>query len=137
MGLVLDSSVLIAAERTEKPISELLRQIEEQHGETDIIVSTVSVVELEHALYRAKTPAQIQRRRDYLEAIYAAIPLQPFTKEIGQLAAQIDAEAKKSGTVIPFSDLLIGVTALYFGYPIGTGNERHFKMIPDLKVISL
>jgi tRNA(fMet)-specific endonuclease VapC len=137
MGLVLDSSVLIAAERAEKPISELLRQIEEQHGETDIIVSTVSVVELEHALYRAKTPEQIQRRRDYLETIYAAIPLQTFTKDIGQLAAKIDAESKKTGTVIPFSDLLIGITALYFGYAIGTRNERHFEMIPDLKVISL
>jgi predicted nucleic acid-binding protein len=59
-----------------------------------------------------------------LETIYAAIPLQPFTKEIGQLAAKIDAEARKAGTVIPFSDLLIGTTALYFGYAIGTGNER-------------
>jgi len=95
------------------------------------------VVELEYALHRAKTPEQTQRRRDYLETIYAAIPLQPFTKEMGQLAAKIDAEARKTGTVIPFSDLLIGITGLYFGYTVGTRNERHFKMIPDLKIISL
>ena len=88
MGLVLDSSVLIDAERAAKPVSELLREIEEQHGETDILVSTVSIVELEHGLHRAKTPEQAQRRRDYLETIYAAIPLQPFTKEIGQLATK-------------------------------------------------
>jgi predicted nucleic acid-binding protein len=137
MGLVLDSSVLIAAERAVKPISELLLQIKEEHGETEIIVSTVRVVELEHALYRAKTPEQIERRRDYLDTIYAAIPLQPFVKEMGQLAAKIDAEARKASTVIPFSDLLIGITALHFGYSIGTRNERHFKMIPDLKIISL
>jgi len=56
---------------------------------------------------------------------------------MGQLAAKIDAEARKTGTVIPFSDLLIGITALHFGYAIGTGNERHFKKIPDLKIISL
>jgi len=119
------------------PWAELLRQLEEQHGETEIIISTVSVVELEHGLHRAKTAEQVQRRRDYLETIYAAIPLQPFTKEMGQLAAKIDAEARKTGTVIPFSDLLIGITALHFGYAIGTGNERHFKKIPDLKIISL
>jgi tRNA(fMet)-specific endonuclease VapC len=137
MGLVLDSSALIDAERAGKPISELLHQLEEEHGETDILISTISVVEIEHGLHRAKTPEQLQRRRDYLETIYAAIPLQPFTKEIGQLAAKIDAEAKMAGTTIPFSDLLIGTTALYFGYSISTGNERDFKKIPNLKIISL
>ena len=137
MGLVLDSSVLIDAERAARPISELLHEIEEQHGETEILISTVSVVELEHGLHRAKTPEQIQRRRDYLETIYAAIPLQPFTKEMGQLAARIDAQARKTGGSIPFSDLLIGITALHFGYSVGTGNQRHFKKIPDLKILSL
>jgi predicted nucleic acid-binding protein len=136
MGLVLDSSVLIDAERAARPISELLGEIEQHHGETEILISTVSVVELEHGLHRAQTPEQIQRRRDYLETIYAAIPVQPFTKEMGQLAARIDADARKTGG-IPFSDLLIGVTALHFGYTIATGNLRHFKKIPDLKIISL
>jgi hypothetical protein len=56
---------------------------------------------------------------------------------MGQLAGKIDAEARKASNVIPFSDLLIGITALHFGYAIGTRNERHFKMIPDLKIISL
>jgi tRNA(fMet)-specific endonuclease VapC len=137
MGLVLDSSVLIAAEREAKPISELLAKLQEKHSETEIIISTISISELEHGLHRAVTPEQTQRRRDYLEAIYAAIPIQPFTKEMGQLAGKIDAEARKAGNVIPFSDLLIGITALHFGYAIGTHNERHFKMIPDLNIISL
>src|SRR2546428_6054941 len=130
MGLVLDSSVLIAAERDAKPISELLAQLEEKRGETEIIISAVSVAELEHGLHRAITSEQTQCRRDYLETIYAAIPIQPFTKEMGQLAGKIDAEARKSGNSIPFSDLLIGITALHFGYAIGTRNERHFQMIP-------
>lgn len=137
MGLVLDSSVLIAAERGAKPISELLAQLEEKNGETEIIISAVSIAELEHGLHRAITPEQSQRRRDYLETIYAAIPIQPFTKEMGQLAGKIDAEARKTGNVIPFSDLLIGITALHFGYAISTRNERHFQMIPGLKIISL
>ena len=46
-------------------------------------------------------------------------------------------EAKKKGITIPFADLLIGVTALHFGYAVGTRNKRHFKLIPDLKVLSL
>ena len=137
MGLVLDSSVLIAAEREARPISELLLLLEEKHGETEIVISSVSIVELEHGLHRANTPEQAKRRRDYLETIYAAVPIEPFTKEMGQLAGKIDADARKTGSVIPFSDLLIGITALHFGYTVGTRNERHFRMIPGLNIISL
>ena len=46
------------------------------------------------------------------DTIFAAIPVEPFTKEMARLAARIDAQAKQSGCVIPFPDLLIGVTAL-------------------------
>lgn len=83
MGLVLDSSVLIAAEREAKPVSELLAELQGKHSETEIIISAISISELEHGLHRAVTTEQTQRRRDYLETIYAAIPIQPFTKEMG------------------------------------------------------
>ena len=33
--------------------------------------------------------------------------------------------------------LLIGATALHFGYAVGTRNLRHFHMIPNLAVIQL
>ena len=45
MGLVIDSSVLIDAERASKP---MLAELEEKHGETEIIISAVSIAELEH-----------------------------------------------------------------------------------------
>jgi len=53
------------------------------------------------------------------------------------LAAKIDADMKKVGTVVATADLLIGVTALHYGYAIGTRNLRHFQMIPGLQVLSL
>jgi predicted nucleic acid-binding protein len=48
----------------------------------------------------------------------------------------VDAEARKQGLAIPFADLQIGATALYFGYAIATLNVRHFQMIPGLVVRS-
>jgi predicted nucleic acid-binding protein len=137
MGLVLDSSVLIDAEREARPVSEVLGSIEAQHGETEIILSVISVIEMEHGFHRANTPERALKRRDYLDAAFAAIVAEPFTQDMARLAARIDAEAKKKGITIPFADLLIGVTALHFGYAVGTRNERHFKLIPDLKVLSL
>jgi len=47
--------------------------------------------------HRAQTTGQAQERRDYLDVIFAAIPVEPFTREMAQLAARIDAETRKIG----------------------------------------
>lgn len=41
------------------------------------------------------------------------------------------------GIVIPFADLLIGGTALHYGYGLMTRNLRHFEKIPGLKIVKL
>ena len=137
MGIVLDSSVLIVAEREASPVSSLLATLEHRHGENKIVLSSVTVIELEHGLHRAHTVDQAQKRRDYLDTVFAAIPVESFTKEMAQIAAKVDSDARKFGNVIPFSDLLIGATALHDGYAVGTRNLRHFRMIPNLIVLSL
>jgi tRNA(fMet)-specific endonuclease VapC len=137
MGLVLDSSVLILAEREAKPVSGLLEALKEQHGENEIVLSSITVIELEHGLHRAQTLEQARNRRNYLDTIFSAIPVENFSKEMAQIAAKVDADARKAGNVIPFADLLIGVTALHYDYAVGTRNLRHFRMIPNLVVLPL
>jgi len=131
---VLDSSVLVDAERQQVPVSTLLDRFQKQHSETEIVLSAISVVELEHGIYRAQSPQRASERRMYLNTIFAAIPTEPFTREIGQLVARVDAEARLRAIVIPFADLLIGGTALYLGYALVTRNLRHFENIPGLKI---
>lgn len=126
MGLVLDSSVVIAAERQARPVSDLLSALKDTHGEHEILLSSISVLELEHGLHRANNAELLERRRAYLDTVFAAIPVQPGTKEMAQLAGRIDAEARAAGRVIPFPDLLIGTTALHAGYAIVTANARHY-----------
>ena len=137
MGLVLDSGVLIAAERDARPVSALLAALEQEYGETEIVLSSITVIELEHGLHRAQTEGQARRRHEYLDTVFTAIPVEPFTREMASLAAEIDAEARKLGRSIPFADLLIGATALFFGYSVGTRNLRHFQMVPNLAVFQL
>ncbi len=137
MGLVLDSSVLVAAERQQLPVSALLEGLQEEHNVTEIVLSAISVVELEHGIYRAQSPQQAAKRRNYLDTVFAAIPAEPFTREIAHIAARIDAAARMNGIVIPFADLLIGRTALHFGYGLVTHKERHFQKIPDLKIAKM
>lgn len=80
MGLVLDSSALIVAEREAKPVSSLLAALQQQHGENEIVLSSITVVELEHGLHRAQTPEQAQKRRNYLDEAFAAIPVRASTE---------------------------------------------------------
>ena len=137
MGLVLDSSALISAEREKRPVSELLTSLESEHLEAEFLLSSITVMELEHGWHRANTSETASRRRRYLNEVFAVIPVEPFTREMAVLAAKIDADTKKVGIAIATADLLIGVTALHYGYGIGTRNVRHFRTIPGLNVLSL
>src|SRR4051794_21363131 len=66
---------------------------------------SIAVIELEHGLHRAHTAEQARNRREYLDTVFSAIPVEPFTGDMAQLAAKIDAEARKLGRTIPLADL--------------------------------
>jgi predicted nucleic acid-binding protein len=61
VGIILDSSVIIAAERRGHTVLEILEQVKSSQGEIEVGVSVVSIAELVHGAYRAKTEAQQQR----------------------------------------------------------------------------
>ena len=137
MGLILDSGVIIAGERGGLSAADLLASLRTRIGPEPIALSTVSVIELEHGIWRAKDPAQAARRQQFFDDLFAAVPTYPLTFDIARRAARIDAEAKQKGITIPFQDLVIGVTALQFGYEVATTNVRHFQLIPNLQIRQL
>ncbi len=134
MGLILDSSVAIAGERRGLPAEGMLAAIREIAGPEEIGLSVVSVMELEHGVWRAKEPARASRRRHFLEDLIANLPVYPITTELARKAGRIDAEQQAQGISIASQDLLIGVTALDLDYAVVTHNVRHFAMIPNLVV---
>jgi predicted nucleic acid-binding protein len=137
MGLILDSSVLIAGERHGHSIRQVLQQVKAKHGEAEAALSAVTVVELTHGIYRAKTDADRARRRVFAEEIYRDMIVHPVSFEIAQLAGRIEGEQMMQGISIAFQDLLIGATALHLGFNVVTLNVRHFQKIPGLSVLSL
>lgn len=137
MGLILDTSILIASERRDEGIEDILRQARALHGEVDIALSTVSVVELTHGIYRARTEAARERRRVFAEEVFHDVIVHPVSLEIAQLAGRIEGEQAAKGIAIGFEDLVIGATALHLGFDVATVNVRHFQLIPGLKIITL
>lgn len=137
MGLILDSSLLIASERRGQRVWDILERVKTSQGETENALSAITVVELTHGIYRAKSEADRQRRHAFVEELTQAISVHPVTFEIAQLAGRIEGEQAAKGIVIALPDLLIGVTALHLGYSVATLNVRHFQLIPGLSVIRL
>jgi predicted nucleic acid-binding protein len=137
MGLILDSSVVIAAERRGDTPEQLVQQVISVAGNQEAALSSVGLTELVHGIYRANS-AQIQlRRKSFVEELRIGLTVYPYTAETAMLAGRIDGEQTAAGVVIPFVDLLIGATALSLGFAILTANLRHFKMIPGLNIIPI
>jgi len=137
MGLILDSSVVIAAERRGDTPEKLVQQVISTAGNQEAALSSVGLTELVHGIYRANS-AQIQlRRRTFVDELRVGLTVYPYTAETAMLAGRIDGEQTAKGVVIPYADLLIGATALSLGFSILTANARHFAQIPGLHVISI
>src|SRR5437660_3987128 len=138
MGLILDSSILVAAERGGESVRAILKRVQTTtQGETESGLSVVTNVELTHGIYRAQSAADRERRRAFTEELCRDITVHPVTLEIAQLAGQIEGEQAARGVSVAFEDLLIGTTALHLGYAVATLNVRHFRLIPGLSVIQL
>jgi tRNA(fMet)-specific endonuclease VapC len=137
MGLILDSSVVIAAERRGDTVEKLIEQAVAVAGDQDAALSSVGLTELVHGIYRAPTPEMRLRRESFIEEMLRDVTVYPYTKETAMLAGKIDAEQQAKGVTVPFGDLLIGATALSLGFSVLTVNLRHFRLIPDLQILQL
>jgi len=137
MGVILDSSVLIAGERRSESVRQILSRVQAACGDTVSALSVVTIVELTHGIYRAQNDADRQRRRAFVEELRRDMVVHPISVEIAELAGRIEGEQAAHGVKIAFEDLLIGATALHIGYEVITLNLRHFKLIPGLKVLQL
>jgi tRNA(fMet)-specific endonuclease VapC len=137
MGLILDSSFLVAGERGGQSVREILKRLQASLGETESGLSAVTIVELTHGIYRSKSSADRERREAFTEELCRDLAIYPVTLEIAKLAGKIEGEQAALGVSISFEDLLIGTTALYLGYAVATLNSRHFRLIPGLSLVKV
>ena len=137
LGVVLDSSVLIAAERAKLKTPEAIRSIRSLIGDLPIAISALTVAELGHGIYRAQTPELAQQRRHFLDELKSQVPIHAISETTAEIIARIGGEQLAKNINLPLGDLIIGACALELGYAIATGNVRHFALIPGLQVIKL
>lgn len=77
LGVILDSSLVIEAERQHLKVAQFLKQTAQKIGEMEVAVCAITVAELVHGIYRGDTAERRQRRRAFLDELKAAVPVYP------------------------------------------------------------
>jgi tRNA(fMet)-specific endonuclease VapC len=130
MATLIDSSVLIAAERGQLDLDDLFAR----YAQEDVALSAVTASELLHGLYRAKTAAQRHRRQAFVEGLLAQLPVIAFDLAVARVHASMWADLARRGLAVGERDLMIGATAVAKDYAVATRDERSFPKIPGLRV---
>jgi tRNA(fMet)-specific endonuclease VapC len=137
MGLILDTSAIIAVERQGLSPSQSFAQIAVKAGNVPIAISVITVLELMHGVERARTELQSRRQSAFVEILCRGLTAFPISMEIARLAGRIEGSLAARGIAIALDDLLIGATALQHNFSVATLNVKHFAQIPNLSIISL
>ena len=101
MGLILDSSIVIAAERRGEVVEKLIEQIVSATGDQDAALSSIGLTELAHGVYRAQSAAMRLRRKSFIDELLRVLAVHPYTKSTALLAGKIDGEQQAQGVTIP------------------------------------
>ena len=134
---MLDSSVLVAAERKKLTTPEVIRKVREAAGDVTMMICSITVAELAHGIYRADTVERSRTRRQFLDELKAHIPVHPVTESTAEIVGRVGAEAASQGITLPLADLIIGACALELDYAVATANIRGFNRIPGLNIVQL
>ncbi len=110
-GLVLDSSVLIAAERHRLTAAQTIKNVQQIVGEVPVVLSSMTVAEVGHGIYRAHSQAARDCRRAFLDELKATITIHPVTEVTAEIIARIGGEQAAFGVNLPLADLVIGACA--------------------------
>jgi len=130
MATLIDSSVLIAAERGDLSLDAFTVR----YAEEDVAISAVTASELLHGVHRARTSNQRHRRQAFVEGLLAQLPVIAFDLTVARVHASLWADLAMRGVVVGERDLMIGATAIAKNYAVATRDGRSFSKIPGLNV---
>ena len=131
MGLVLDTNVVIRAERKGAAVD-----FSPWASRGNAYISAITASELLVGVHRAESESRRLKRSAFVEGVLAAIPILDFTLEVARTHAEILAILRGHGRVIGAHDLIIAATALAAGHAVLTTDTDEFGRVPGLEVIA-
>jgi len=124
--MILDSSVLIAADRGKLDLEALLRA----HGDEVFQIAAITAAELLHGCERANTDPVRERRRRFVKGVIRDFGVAPLTLADAREHARLWALLENAGRIIGPRDREIAATALAMGFLVATRNVGEFGRVP-------
>jgi tRNA(fMet)-specific endonuclease VapC len=131
MGVILDSSVLIAAERGRFRLEAFLST----HSDEVFFITVITASELLHGCARAGDPGIRERRMRFVEDVLRDYAVLPMNLAEARTHAQLWAELEAKGALIGERDLLIASIAQAGGHSLATLNRDEFARVPGLVLL--
>ena len=131
MGLVIDTSALVALERAENWSAGIPNE--------PAAVPAIVYAELLVGVKMADSRWRADARREKIDALLATVPVVDFGPAEAERWANLYAQLSRTGQLIPANDLVVAATALErgFGVLVGPDDEAHFRRVPNLRLIVL
>lgn len=131
MAIILDSSILVAAERQRFELERLLA------AHAPPAIAAITAAELLVGVERADSAERRARRESFVENILLRVPIIPFELAQARLYAVHFARLAARGETIGDRDLQIAVTALSIDFQLATLNLGEFQRVAGLKLVDV
>lgn len=141
MGLVIDTSALVAVERgaPDAKGADAWAALLAGLASEPVVVPAIVLAELLAGAAMADTAIRAAARRARIDALVARVPVIDFDAEIAEEWVRLFAALGRGGRLMPSSDLAVAATArrLGFGVLAGPSDARRFKTVDLLRVETL
>lgn len=130
MGLIIDSSIIIAAERGSIDFTRIDRDLE-------VYISAITVTEILVGILRANTEERRVKRSAFVEHIISTIETVAFGVEEARVYSQILNNLFAENITIGTHDMMISATAIASGHSVLTMNSKDFNRIKGLNCLTM
>jgi tRNA(fMet)-specific endonuclease VapC len=132
VGLILDSSLLIADERENFDLAAWLRS----RPPEPVALSAISYSELWFGIEIDDDSARRKRRQRWLQKSIRRLEVVPFDFTISRTHSRLWAQLSKKGQLIGPHDLIVAATAVRRRWAVATFNVAEFQHVSGLTVVS-
>lgn len=131
MEILIDSSVLIAAQRGQLDLDAQLRD----HDDAEVGIAAIVASEMLEGVHRQSGAVSRARTQRFVDQLLQRLPVVPFDLDVARVHALLSADLGAAGTPVGAHDLLIAATAVHLGAAVATRDLRSFPKIRGLDVL--
>jgi len=122
----LDTDICLFYLKGEYNLNQKIKDI----GVGNCCISEITVLELIYGARKSENYEKHIRDVDKIRELFEVIPIEEAYEEFAKEKVRL----KKTGTLIPDFDLLIGATSLSRNMKMITNNERHLSRLENIEI---